>query len=159
MILAFSHPFGGLRFDNEIIIHRPVDEVYAFLSNFENMPKWNYYLVSVKKTSAGDIGVGTVFHQIRKTDAQDYRIVELHYPGTIAVETLPPERKLLMRFTLTHLGPHTRLMDTWQIAAPFFIAPFIKPFVKKAVAANLQKLKTLLENGEVVLQDGRGIKL
>jgi len=158
MILAINL-FNGVVFDNEIIIHRPINEVYAFLSNFENMPKWNYYLMSVKKTSTGDIAIGTTFHQVRKSDKQDYRIVELRYPDAIAMETLPPERKLLMRFQLINMGPDTRIIDTWQIDAPFFIAPFIKPFIKKAVAANLQKLKTLLENGQVVLQDGREIKL
>ena len=159
MILAFGHLFGGVQFDNEIIIDRPINEVYAFLADFENMPKWNYYLVSVTKTLTGDIGVGTTFHQIRKSDNQHYRIIELNYPHTVAIETLPPERKLLMRFKLISTGHQTRIIDTWQIAAPFLIAPFIKPFVKKAVAANLQKLKALLETGEVVLQDGRKIKL
>ena len=159
MVLAFSNVFSGVVFDNDVIIHRPMNEVYAFLSDFENMPKWNYYLVSVKKTSPGDIAVGTTFHQIRKNDKQDYRIIELNYPDTIAIETLPPERKLLMRFKLASVGQHTRIIDTWQIAAPFLIAPFIKPFVKKAVASNLAKLKILLESGEVVLQDGRKIKL
>jgi hypothetical protein len=154
MILAFSTGF-----DNEIIIRRPINEVYAFLIDFENMPKWNYYLVSVKKTSPGAIGVGTTFHQIRKSDSQDYHIVELNYPDTIAIETLPPERKLLMRFKLINMGQDTRLIDTWQMAVPFLLSFFIKPFIKKAAASNLQKLKTLLETGEVVLQDGRVIKL
>ena len=159
MILAFSNLFGGVVFDNEIIIRRPINEVYAFLSDFENMPKWNYYLVSLTKTSTGDIGVGTTFHKIRKNDSQHYRITELNYPDTIAIETLPPERKLLMRFKLINMGQQTSIIDTWHIAAPFLIAPFIKPFVKKAVASNLAKLKTLLEDGEVVLQDGRKVRL
>ncbi len=112
MILASSNLFGGIAFDNEIIIYRPINEVYAFLSDFENMPKWNYYLLSVKKTSTGDLGVGTTFHQIRKNDNQHYRIIELNYPDTIAIETLPPERKLLMRFKLISTGQQTRIIDT-----------------------------------------------
>lgn len=91
MISVFSSLFGGLGFENEIIIHKPISEIYAFLSDFENMPKWNYYLVSVEKISPGNIAVGTTFHQIRKNDTQHYRIVELNYPDTIAIETLPPK--------------------------------------------------------------------
>lgn len=64
-----------------------------------------------------------------------------------------------MRFKLINMGQHTRIIDTWQIAAPFWAVPFIKPFIKRAVASNLQKLKILLETGEVVLQDGRKIIL
>jgi uncharacterized membrane protein len=33
-----------LEFENTIPIDRPIDEVFAFLSDFENIPKWNYYL-------------------------------------------------------------------------------------------------------------------
>ena len=31
-----------LEFENTVYIDRPVDEVFAFLSDFENIPKWNY---------------------------------------------------------------------------------------------------------------------
>jgi len=158
-MLNLSKLFTGINFDNEIIIRRPVSEVFAFLMDFENMPKWKYYLLSVKKTAPGSISVGTTFHQVRKNDEQNYRIVELNYHDIIAIETLPPERKLNMRFKLISMGQETKVIDTWQIAAPFLLGPLIKPFVKKAVAANLEKLKALLENGEVVLQDGRKITL
>jgi uncharacterized membrane protein len=29
---------------NTLIINRPVSETFAFISNFENMPKWNYFV-------------------------------------------------------------------------------------------------------------------
>ena len=40
-----------LEFENTIRIDRPVGEVFAFLSDFENIPKWNYYVLEVQHAS------------------------------------------------------------------------------------------------------------
>jgi uncharacterized protein YndB with AHSA1/START domain len=47
------------------VINRPIEEVFALLSNPENSPKWNSGSVEVKKTSAGPIGVGTTYRSVR----------------------------------------------------------------------------------------------
>jgi hypothetical protein len=60
-----------LEFENTIPIDRPIDEVFAFLSDFENIPKWNYYVLEVRQLSESPIGIGTTYHQERKTRAQD----------------------------------------------------------------------------------------
>jgi uncharacterized membrane protein len=57
-----------LQFNNKLEIKRPISEIFHFLSNFENMPKWNYFVVNVKKISDGPIGINTAFKQTRKTD-------------------------------------------------------------------------------------------
>ena len=57
-----------LEFENTIRVDRPIVEVFAFLSDLENIPKWNYYVVEVRKLSDGPIGIGTRYHQVRKTD-------------------------------------------------------------------------------------------
>ena len=38
-----------MEFENTIVIKKPIKEVFAFISNFENIPKWNYYVLEVKK--------------------------------------------------------------------------------------------------------------
>jgi uncharacterized membrane protein len=37
-----------LEFENTIHIDRPVNEVFELLSDFENIPKWNYYVLEVR---------------------------------------------------------------------------------------------------------------
>jgi len=78
-----------LEFENTIAIDRPTDEVIAFLSDFENIPKWNYYVLEVRRLSESPIGIGTTYHQVRKTDQQDFRIIEFELDHTVAVKTLP----------------------------------------------------------------------
>ncbi len=143
----------------EVSIQRPVNEVFEFLSNFENMPKWNYYVMNVSKTTEGPISRGTTFHQVRKSDAQDYKVIEFEYPNLVTIETLPPGRHLIMRFKLSKTKNGTRVEDEWQLEVPWLLSVFGKSQVKSAIKANLEKLKNLLETGKVVLQDGRLVQL
>jgi uncharacterized membrane protein len=147
-------------FENTIRIERPVDEVFAFLSDFENIPKWNYYVLEVRQLSANPIGVGTTYHQMRKTDEQDFRIIEFEPNHTVAVKTLPQSSPdLEMRFTLYEEGDTTRIRDEWKLdtGTPAILERLVRRRVKSAVAENLAMLKELLEKGRVVLQDGRQV--
>ncbi len=145
------------RFSNNLIIGRPINEVFRFVADFENMPKWNYYVVEVNKVTSGPIGVGTAFRQIRKTDTQRYKIVEFEPNRKVVVETLPPAPALQMRFTFEPAGGGTRLTDEWELKGGLIglFGSLAAGRVKTAVAENLAKLKQLLETGEVRLQDGR----
>ena len=51
-----------LEFENTIYIDRPIDEVFAYLSDFENIPKWNYFVLEVRQRSENPIGIGTTYH-------------------------------------------------------------------------------------------------
>ena len=52
-------------FENTVMIRRPIEDVFGFLSDFENVPKWNYAIVETRKVSEGAVGVGTIYHQVR----------------------------------------------------------------------------------------------
>lgn len=147
-----------LEFENTIRVDRSIAEVFAFLSDLENIPKWNYYVVEVRKLSDGPIGIGTTYHQVRKTDEQDLRITELDQNHKVTVKTLPQSSLgLEMRLTLYEEGDTTRIRDEWKLDTgwPVLLERLGAQRVKSAVAQNLTKLKELLEEGQVVLQDGR----
>jgi uncharacterized protein YndB with AHSA1/START domain len=46
-------------FENTVTIQRPAGQVFAFLADFENIPRWNYAIEDTSKISAGPVGVGT----------------------------------------------------------------------------------------------------
>lgn len=147
-----------LEFENTIRVNRPVTEVFAFLSDLENIPKWNYYVLEVRKTSNGPIKIGTTYHQVRKTDQQDLRIITLEQNHTVAIKTLPQSSPSLeMRFNLYDEGSTTRIRDQWKLETgqPALLERLAAGKVKSAVAENLSKLKQLLEERHVILQDGR----
>ena len=151
-----------LAFENTIRIDRTVAEVFAFLSDFEHIPKWNYYVPEVRQLFDNPIGAGTTYHQVRKSDEQDFRIIEFQLNDTVAVKTLPQSSPSFERkFTLYEEGDTTRLKDAWKLdtARPVILERLAGGRVKSAVAENLAKLKELREEGRVVLQDGRWISL
>jgi uncharacterized membrane protein len=143
-----------IEFNNSIIIKRSLSEVFDFVSNFENMPKWNYYILEVSKLSNGPVGKGTTFHQIRKRDQQDFQVIKFVPNRLITIETLPPERSLKMRFEFEPTDGGTQIKDIWQmetdVPGPFNWLAARK--VKSAVAENLRKLKDLLETGHVITE-------
>jgi hypothetical protein len=99
-----------LEFENTILIDRPLDEVFAFLSDFENIPKWNYYVLEVRQLSESPIGIGTTYHQVRKTDQQDFRIIEFEPNHSVAVKTLPQSSPSFERRIILHERRGTQLV-------------------------------------------------
>jgi uncharacterized membrane protein len=151
-----------LEFENTIAIERPIDEVFAFLSDFENIPKWNYYVREVRQLSESPIGIGTTYHQLRKSDQQDFRIIEFEPNHTVALKTVPQSSPSFeRRFTLYEEGDTTRIRDQWKLdtGMPALLERLARGRVKSAVSENLSKLKELLQEGRVVLQDGREVTL
>jgi uncharacterized protein YndB with AHSA1/START domain len=141
-------------------IQRPAHEVFAFLADFSHMPLWNYYVRSVRQVTAGALGVGTVFDQVRKTDRQQYVITEFMPDQQVAVRTLAPARPLTLRFRVTPGAQGTRVIETWELKTglPGLLERLAQSRVRAAVAVNLAALKTLLEMGEAQLPDGRNVR-
>ena len=151
-----------ISFEHRIRIACPREEVFDFVSNFENVPKWNYFVNSVRKVDQIPIGMGARFHQIRKTDQQDFDIVEFDRPSKVVVKTLEGSfPKFTMGFEFKAKGDHTILTDTWNLETGR--SPFLevlgKSKIKEAVAENLSMLKELMETHRTRLQDGRLVSI
>ena len=59
---------------NSISINKPIEKVFGFIANPENLPKWNYYLKTVHKIADGNPVIGSQYHQVRKKDEQYFAI-------------------------------------------------------------------------------------
>lgn len=151
-----------IEFTNQVVVEQPIETVFRFVSDFCNVPKWNYYVIDVTQTSDGPAGVGTTYHQVRKTDEQDFRIVECEENREVVVRTVPPSSPAFeMRFTFEAEGEGTRVTDEWKLdtGQPALIQRLAAGRIKSAVLENLQKMKELLETGQARLQDGRQVFL
>jgi carbon monoxide dehydrogenase subunit G len=151
-----------IEFTNEIVIERPVGEVFDFVSDLRNVPKWNYYVLEVSKTSDGPAGAESTYHQVRKTDEQDIQIVDYQPNRQVTLQTMPSSTpEFEMRFAFEPEGNGTRITDEWKLETGR--NPLIERLgagrIKSAVLENLGKLKELMETGEVRLQDGRQVML
>lgn len=106
-----------IAFTHSIDIHRPIDEVFAFLGDFTNIRLWNYYVLDVQQHTPGPVTVGTVYQQVRRHDQQRYHVTVHQSPHSIGVATLPGERPAFDRHL--HLEPvgdaTTRVQDNWEL--------------------------------------------
>ena len=151
-----------IEFTNQVTIDRPIDEVFGFVADLENVPKWNYYVLDVSKTSGGPLGVGATFHQVRKTDEQDFRVVAYQPDRQVTIQTIPPSTpEFEMRFTFEPAGDGTRVTDEWKLdtGRNALIERLGARRIQAAALENLGKLKELLETGRTRLQDGRHVLL
>ena len=53
-----------VRIERSVIIKRPIEEVFAFVTDIDNFPKWIPSVVESEKISRGPIGVGTTEHEV-----------------------------------------------------------------------------------------------
>jgi uncharacterized protein YndB with AHSA1/START domain len=147
-----------IEFSVSVEIERPPEEVFEFIVDFENTPKWNYFVTDVAKRTSGPAGVGTTYHQIRKTDRQDYQITELDPGRLVEIRTTPGSAPwFTMRYEFEAISNGTRLHDHWKLdSGQYAVLEILGSHrVRTAVRENLGKLKELLETGATQLQDGR----
>ena len=145
-------------FENDVRIEKPLDEVFRYAGDPEHYPAWNYYVQDVRRLSEGPISVGTRFRQHRREDEQVLEITTFEPEHRIELRTVPPSRPQLLREMIFETdGKATRIVDRWQLKlnVPGLIEVVTRRRIREAVRENLGKLKTLLEAGQVVLQDGR----
>lgn len=149
-------------FENRITINRRNEDVFSFAIDLTSIPKWNYYVLSVAPTSSNPGTIGATYHQVRKIDEQDLRIVNLERNRSFIIETIPPSKPELRREMIFESdGEMTHITDRWHLdlGVPRLLQPLVANRAKNGVRENLSKLKALLEEGSVTLQDGRSFTL
>jgi hypothetical protein len=88
------------RFEATVFIERPIEEVFAFLADGENDPKFSPRVLEIAKTTGGPPGVGTV------------------YASTVKDAGVKTRRE----FKLTEFEPHTRIRWT-EVSKNLVTAP------------------------------------
>jgi uncharacterized protein YndB with AHSA1/START domain len=138
-------------FDNTVTIHRPADDVFAFLADFENIPQWNYAIEETRKTSAGPVGVGTTYLQTRsipRRQAEGFKVTVFEPDRRLAIHGQIGPFQATISYRLEPAGDATTIVNTVQLkasAATRLVAPLAAPAIKGAVAQNLGELKLILE--------------
>jgi carbon monoxide dehydrogenase subunit G len=75
------------RFEGTTVIDRPIEEVFAFLSDGTNDPKFSPRVLEIAKTTDGPVGVGTIYKSTVKDAGvkthREFRITEFEPPRKI----------------------------------------------------------------------------
>jgi uncharacterized membrane protein len=144
-----------IKVETKVLIERPSDEVFAYISNFENNPKWQSGQLEARFTSEEPLGVGSTYDQVAKFLGR--RIV-----STFEVLEYEPNRKVKASstsgsfpITFTRMAePRGEGAEVTAIiegdASGFFklAEPLLKRMVQSSVDADYQNLKRILESDE-----------
>jgi uncharacterized protein YndB with AHSA1/START domain len=138
-------------FENTVVIRRPIEEVFAFLSHFENVPSWNYAIIQTRRVSEGPVGVGTIYQQVRSvpTRSEERFEVTAYDPARhLEIQGQLGPFPARLSYALDALPEGTRVTNSVELelhGPGRLLGRVAVPRVREAVAANLGKLKELLE--------------
>jgi uncharacterized protein YndB with AHSA1/START domain len=141
-----------IKVDESVVIDRPAEDVFAYVSDGTNAPRWQRGLREVRRTTEGPIGVGT-----RHTVERDFMGRRL----TLTNEFTRYERSTLVAFEWTGTVPgqasyivepvgmaRTRLTSRVEMRPSGLLRlaePLIVAGLTRDVKGNLVTLKRLLE--------------
>lgn len=142
-----------MKFTNTITINRPAAEVFAYLADLENLPRWNYAIQQTRKVSPGPVAVGTRYQQVRTVPTQQeesLEVVELEAGRRLTVSGTLNKLPARLDYDLESDGETTVLTNTVDLTlqAPLVVVSFLATRqIQKAVAENLAVLREILEDG------------
>ena len=133
-------------------IDRPVEDVFAVLSNLEDTPKWSSSALEAKVTSAGPVGVGATARYVDK-------FLGRRIESEVEITEFEPNRKITMKSTsgplsfrgsmaLEGIGGGTRIDTTFEAESGGFFSlaePMFMRMGKRQLEHDLANLKDLME--------------
>ena len=136
------------------IIRRPVEEVFAFVTDHHNDVRWQDGLLEVRLTPDGPVGVGTQVHEVRKfmgRRIESTGVITEYIPNAkSARKTLegPAEVAGYMAFEPVEGG--TKVTQYMEMKSSGFMAlaePLVSSGLRRGLEKNFGDLKDLLESG------------
>jgi uncharacterized membrane protein len=142
-----------IKVEESIVINRPIDEVFAFVANFENHPKWESNFQKVKLLSSTPTGVGTTYQCELKLPGQTatskFEITGYEVNKRIAFEAEPAgpaKANGSFLFEAVPGGTKVTLLPRPEFRGFFkLLEPLMAGYVRKQNQDHLKKLKQILE--------------
>ena len=137
--------FGAMiAFQTSIRIERPIDSVFAYVSDPSNLPHWNSAVRSVRSTST-PAAIGSTYAMERALPTgravNELEIVELEPPTAFTIRTNSGPTPFVYRYSFVPDGSGTIV----TLDATLELTALLGPVLKRGVNANLATLKEIQE--------------
>jgi uncharacterized protein YndB with AHSA1/START domain len=142
-----------VRFTNSVEIERPVEDVFRYLADFENIPRWNYAIQETTKVSHGPVGVGTTYRQTRTVPSrseEEFEVTVFEPDTRLAIRGALGPFASELEYRLEPVGGRTHLTNEVELKPRGLVGlagQLAGSRIKGAVARNLGELKSILETG------------
>jgi uncharacterized membrane protein len=142
------------KFEKSVLINRPQQEVFDYVTDLANDPKWQSSIESVERTSDGPIGAGSTWHYVtkflgRKAES-DIQMTSYDPPQGVSVKAIggPVPFENTYKFEAQDGGTLLTISGQAEIGGFFKIAEGLAgKQLEKQIEADSATLKKLLESG------------
>jgi carbon monoxide dehydrogenase subunit G len=138
--------------EEEVVINRPIEAVWAFLMDVANYPRWQEDLVESRQTSPGALSVGATGIMARKImgrrEESTWQVTELTPPSTF-VMAIGGGLNGTITNRLQQEGSGTRVRAQMRAEATGLLhiaEPMMAGIVKKGFGDGYRAMKRLLES-------------
>ena len=139
--------------EHGMVIARPVGEVFAFLHDPANDPKWQRGTVESRQTSEGPLGVGTTVRQaarfLGRRWVSTYEITEYEPPRKSSLRGLAGPLAYAGGFLLEPAGDGTTLTMAGEMSVGGvlrLVEPLVAWFARREMEASAVRLTELLDS-------------
>jgi uncharacterized protein YndB with AHSA1/START domain len=139
-------------FKTSVRIGRPIEDVFAFVSEPLNFPRWNSAVRAVRKTSAGGTAVGSTYAMERELPSGSARneleIFVREHPTDFGIRTTSGPTPFSYRYAFSAANAETVVQIDAVVelnGATALLGPLVARAVKRGVDDNFAELKRVLE--------------
>lgn len=134
-------------------IHRPADDVFAYVADFENNPRWQRGMREASWTSEPPVEVGSTYEQVASFLGREIRttfVVRGYEPGSrVTIESIDGPFPLLITRRVEPMGAGRCRVEADVRGDPsgFFrlAGPVLGWLVRRSVRSDYRRLKRILE--------------
>lgn len=135
------------------VIRRPAEDVFAFVSDATNNPRWQRGMRSCRWTSPPPIGVGSTYRQeaafLGRRIVTDFEVVA-HEPGrSVTIRSTSGPFPITVRRSVSPIDASSSRVEAAITGEPgrfFRIAgPLLQRLAQRSVTADYRRLRALLD--------------
>jgi len=133
------------RFQREIVINRPVEEVFDFVTDARNEPRYNPAILSAEKMTSGPIGRGTHFvlrsKAMGRPTAVEYEITAYERPRRMTSRTIRglPFMDVESAEIFEPVDGGTRMRWVWEVKPRGAAGRLITPVLARMLGRRLER--------------------
>jgi uncharacterized membrane protein len=141
-----------IKVETSAVIARPPEEVFAYISNFENNPQWQSGMQEVRFTSEGPLGVGSTYAQVAKFLGRriesTFEVIEYQPNRMVKASSTSGSFPITFTRIVEPAGDGTKVTAIVEGDASGFFKlaePLLARMVQRSVAGDYANLKRILE--------------
>jgi uncharacterized protein YndB with AHSA1/START domain len=141
-----------IAFETGVRINRRIEEVFSYVSDPLNLPRWNSAVEAVRKTSAAENGVASAYLIERELPSgravNQLEVVASEWPREFAIRTTAGPTPFLYRYRFSAEKGETVVRLDAEVELPgaaALLPPIARRLVKNGVDGNFATLKQVLE--------------